>query len=338
MHSGTKRIIKAKLTAQQVRELLCKHGKKAFEIAQKTILKENIENRKVREALDYFMQEVWHDLEYPGFMTLACKAVKGDPDKTLQLGASLVLIRGAMDIHDDIIDQQAIKASKPTLFGKYGQDLSILVGDVLFYEGLMCLNEAISQLKEEEKQTIANIVKKALFEVGTGVASEVDLRGNFNLPPDDCMKIVTQKSACTEMHARIGAIVGGGDKAAVDALGKFGRILGVLTMIRDEFIDIYEHDELQNRKEKECLPLPLLFAFQDKAIKNRILPILEKKRLSDKDSQTIVDIISRSERVNNLKRHMEELRKTAILNLKSVIEEDSVQLLASLLDPICEDI
>jgi geranylgeranyl diphosphate synthase type II len=336
--SSRKRALKAKLTAQQVHELLCRYGKKAFEVAQKIILEESIENSNVREALHYFLHEVWHDLEYPGFMTLACKAVKGEPEKTLQLGASLVLLRGAMDIHDDIIDKQPMKANKPTLFGKYGQDLSILAGDLLFYKGLMHLNEAISQLQEEERQTIANMVKKALFEVGTGVASEIDLRGNFNLLPEECMKIIIQKSACAEVHARIGAIVGGGNKTEVDALGKFGRLFGVLTMIRDEFIDIYEPDELQNRKERECLPLPLLFAFQDKEVKNRILSILKKGRLAKKDSHRIIDIVSRSEGVNSLKRQIEELRKTAISSLKSIQDKESTRLLASLLDPIYEDI
>jgi geranylgeranyl pyrophosphate synthase len=181
------------------------------------------------------------------------------------------------------------------------------------------------------------MVKEALFEVGTGVASEVNLRGNFNLPPEDLMKIVTQK-ACLEMPARIGAIVGGGSKVEEDALGIFGRLLGVLTMIRDEFIDIYEPDELQNRKERECLPLPLLFAFQDRAVKNRVLAILEKERLSESDSQRILGIISRNEGVNNLKRHMEELRKRAVVSLTPIKDKESVQLLSSLLDPIYEDI
>jgi geranylgeranyl pyrophosphate synthase len=329
---------RAKLTARQAHELLCKYGKKALGIAQKIILEENIQNHNVRDALHYFMQDVWHDLEYPGFMALACKAVKGDPDKTLQLGASLILLRGAMDIHDDIIDQQAVKAKTPTLFGRYGQDLSILVGDILLYEGLMRLNEAASQLREEERQTILDMVKNALFEVGTGVASEVDFRGDFNLSQEDCMKIVVQKSACAEMHARIGAIVGGGDKVKVDALGTFGRLLGVLTMIRSEFIDVYEPDELQNRKEKECLPLPLLFALHDSDIKSKILPILEKRKLSNRDSQKIMYIISQSKGIKSLKKRMEEMKRKALSSLNEIEEKESMQLLASLLDPIYEDI
>jgi geranylgeranyl pyrophosphate synthase len=330
--------MKSALTAQQVHRLLCRYGKPAFKVAQKIILEEDIENRNVREALDYFVREVWLDTEYPGLMALACKAVKGKPDKTLRLGASLVLLRGAMDVHDDIIDKQETKAGKPTLYGKYGQDVAILAGDVLFYEGLTHLNEAILHFRREKRQEIADMVKEALFEVGTGVASEVDYRGNFSLPPEDLMRIVTQKSACSEMHARIGAIVGGGNKAEEDALGIFGRLSGVLTMIRDEFIDIYEPEELQNRKEKECLPLPLLFAFRDINVKNEILPILEKRKLLDSDSRKIVNIVLRSEGIKELKKRMDDLKKTALSSLKTLKEKKTAESLNSLLDPIYEDI
>lgn len=326
------------LTAQQVHRLLCRYGKPAFKVAQKIILEEDIKNRNVREALDYFIREVWLDMEYPGLMALACKAVKGKPDKTLQIGASLILLRGAMDVHDDIIDKQGTKAGKPTLYGKYGQDMAILAGDVLFYEGLTHLNEAILHFRGEKRQEITDMVKEALFEVGTGVASEVEFRGNVNLLPEDLMKIVTQKSACAEMHARIGSIVGGGSKAEENALGIFGRLLGVLTMIRDEFIDIYEPEELQNRKEKECLPLPLLFAFRDIGVRNEVLPVLGKKKLSDSDSRKIVNIISRSGGIKELKKHMDEMKKTALSSLKMLKENKTVQSLSNLLDPIYEEI
>jgi len=338
MHCSTKRTKKSMLTVQQVHRLLCGYGKPAFKVAQKIILEENIENRNVREALDYFIREVWLDMEYPGLMALACKAVKGKPDKTLRLGASLVLLRGAMDVHDDIIDEQETKAGKPTLYGKYGQDMAILAGDVLFYEGLAHLNEAILHFRIEERQEIADMVKEALFEVGTGIANEVDYRGNFDLLPEDLMRIITQKAACAEMHARLGAIVGGGDKAEEDALGIFGRLLGVLTVMRDEFIDIYEPEELQNRKEKECLPLPLLFAFKDIDVKREILTILEKRKLVGSDSRKIVNIVLRSEGMKELKKQMDDLKKTALSSLKVFEEKKTAQSLRRLLDPLYEDI
>lgn len=326
------------ITAHQAHLLLSRYGKESFKLAQKTILEEKIENHNIREGLDYLIQEVWHGDEYPGLMALACKAVGGKPHKTSKLGASLVLLRGAMDIHDDIIDKQEMKGGQPTLYGKYGQDMAILIGDILFYEGLTHLNDAILRFSTRKRQKIAYMVKEALFEVGTGVAGEVDFRGDFSLMPEDLMKIVNQKSACSEMHARIGAIVGGGTKAEEDALGVYGRLSGVLTMIRDEFIDIYEIAELENRKEKECLPLPLLFAFRDTSVKNELLPILKKRRLSDGDSQRILDVISHSEGVKELKKHMDKLKELALSSLQILKENDTSKNLRGLLDPLYEDI
>ena len=65
MHCSTNRTMKSMLTAQQVHRLLCRYGKPAFKVAQKIILEEDIKNRNVREALDYFIREVWPDMEYP---------------------------------------------------------------------------------------------------------------------------------------------------------------------------------------------------------------------------------------------------------------------------------
>jgi geranylgeranyl pyrophosphate synthase len=338
MPQREKQKTKHRLTAQEAYELLCKYGKEASAIAKQLIYQESIANNSVRQALHYLMREVCCDEEYPGFMALACKAVGGEPSKTSQLGASLILIRGAMDVHDDIIDQQVIKANTPTLFGKYGRDMSIIVGDLMFYKGLTHLYETVLNLSREEARSIVGLVKDAMFEVGTGVAGEIDFRGNLNLSPENLMKIITQKSACADACARIGAIFGGGNETEVIALGRFGRFFAMLTMIRDEFIDIYEPEELQNRKEKECLPLPLLFAFQDENIKKQILPILKKSKLSEDDSQAVINILSQSAGAKRLKKQMGKLKKTALSSLRIIRNEESIQLLASLLDPVCEEL
>lgn len=338
MHDRTKRKSKSTLTAQQVHEFLSKLGKRTFETSKKLIYQENIENRKIHEALHYFGEEGWHDEEYAGFMALTCQAVGGEPTKTIHLGASLTLIRGAMDIHDDIIDEQPIKANKPTLFGKYGPHTSLLIGDLLYFKGLTQLYKTISQLPPKEGQAIANMVKHSLLEVGTAIASETDFRGNFDLPPENLMKILAQKSTFAGTYAKIGAVIGGANETEANALGRFGELFALLTMIRDEFIDIYEPEELQNRTEKECLPLPLLLAFKDKDVRNKILPILKKEKITAQDTEIITKVLAHSREIKYLKKRMQELKETALLNLKVIKDKNSALLLTKLLDPVCEDL
>ena len=88
---------------------------------------------------------------------------------------------------------------------------------------------------------------------------------------------------------RIGAILGDGTEKEIELLGHYGRTFGVLMTIRNEFIDVFEADELKNRVENECLPIPILLAFQDKERKTEIHRLLGKK-MTSKNIEKILDL------------------------------------------------
>src|SRR3972149_1980458 len=113
---------KEKLTERTV-ALLRERGQKAIAVSRQSILQEKIQYKPLRDALCYFIDEVFCDVFQPGLLSLYCEAVGGDPNETTQTGAAMVLLVGAADLHDDIIDQSTTKNSKPTVFGKFGQDI-----------------------------------------------------------------------------------------------------------------------------------------------------------------------------------------------------------------------
>ncbi len=49
------------------------------------------------------------------------------------------------------------------------------------------------------------------------------------------------KAASVEADMRIDAIVGGGNEKEIEALTKYGRILGMLATLREEFIDVFDY-------------------------------------------------------------------------------------------------
>jgi geranylgeranyl pyrophosphate synthase len=57
----------------------------------------------------------------------------------------------------------------------------------------------------------------------------------------------------------VGSIIGEGSKEELKALGKYGRCLGMLSILRDDLIDLNDPKEIQHRMRHECLPLPLLY-------------------------------------------------------------------------------
>ncbi len=151
-----------KKVMEQAIAIIQERGQKSVELARQMVLQESIEYKPFKEALNYFMKD-WNDIAHPALVSLACEAINGKSDKTTQLGASLVLLAGGADVHDDIIDQSVIKGSKPTVFGKFGNDISILVGDALLLKGTYLLHQATEALVKGRKDEVLNTVKQAFL-------------------------------------------------------------------------------------------------------------------------------------------------------------------------------
>ncbi len=299
---------------KKVIEIFRERGQEALEFARKTIREEEVTFKPLREALDYFMIN-WQDVMHPTLVSLACEAVGGKPESTTHLSAAIVLLAGGADVHDDIIDQSKTKASKPTVFGKFGQDIAILAGDALLVKGTYVLHEACETLPKNKKQEILKIIKHAFFEVSDAEAKEASFRGRLDLSGQEYLEIIRHKVAAGEASTRIGVIIGGGSEEESEALGHFGRTFGVLMTVRDEFVDMFEPDELKNRMERECLPLPILLSFRDKEKTDTILKLL-KEKLTDDNIDKILDIVLNSDGISELKE-----------NMKSWIKQENIDII-----------
>lgn len=327
---------KSKKLMEQAQMLLKERGQKAFEIAKNVILQENSICGQVYEALRYFMEESWYDVQHPALLSLACEAVGGNPEKTTNIGAAIVLLAGAADIHDDIVDKSKIKNSKLTVFGKFSKDIALLAGDALLFRGLTLLHEACEKLPEKQRQIILNLIKQAFFEIGSAEAKEIGFKGKYNLAPREYRDIIKTKAAVADASARIGAILGEGNPKEIDTLGHYGRTLGVLMTIRDDFIDIFEPNELKNRAKNECLPLPILYAFQNAEKKSEIARLLKKNKVTKQETQTVVDLVMSTKEVQSLKEEMKLLIKREITQLDPI--EGSKANLTLMLKSTLEDL
>ena len=306
-------------------------GKNGLKLAREKIMGERVQAQAIHRALEYFMEKTWHDFYHPGLMYLTCKAVGGDPRKTIQVSAAFTLLRGAMDIHDDIIDQSVTKDSTLTVFGKFDKDIALLTADALFSEGYILLYEALSKFPPEKRKEIVKAIKDALLEMCTAEAFEIRWRKNYELSPEEYFEILKMKAATVEASSKIGAIIGEGKKSQIKALTEYGRILGILMIIRDEFIDIYEPKELENRIKNECLPLPILYALQDKKTRVKIVSFLERKEIHSTKLNSFIDLILKTQGVKNLLNKMQELIRKAMIRIKFIEEREIKETLEDLL-------
>ena len=296
---------------EQLRKILQERGKEGLELARKTILDEKIDSKEVREALDYFMNEYWHDFTSSAVLSLFCEAVGGDPEITTPVAASLTLISGAIDIHDDIIDQSKTKDNRPTVCGKFGKEIALLVGDALLFKGFTVLYDAAEKgISAEKIAAITNIINKAFFELGNAEALELQFRGRTDVTPEEYLQVVRKKGADLEGYARISAILGGASEEEIDALGECGRLLGMLIILRDDMIDMLDPEETIHRIQKEHINIAILYALQNPEMNQEIRLILNKT-ITPKNAKKLAALVDKAGGFAQINAYMNKLANDA---------------------------
>jgi geranylgeranyl pyrophosphate synthase len=154
---------------------------------------------------------------------------------------------------------------------------------------------------------IIETIKKCLFEVGNAHALELAFRGLSTVSAHKYLKILEMKAASIEADMHIAALVASGKSEESEILRNYGRILGLLATLREEFVDIYDVAELKRRVRRETLPVPLMLAMQQTGVRKKITEKLEKTRLDQNDIETLLDLVFQCKPVVELKKRMGNL-------------------------------
>jgi len=318
MNPGEKRMreLEVKQTMERVRRIFEDEGSRILAGAKREILRERIESEQIRAALEYQMSR-WNDLTRPALISLACKAVGGQPEKVSTLAKAMILTSCAMDLHDDIIDESRVRGGRPTLLGRFGRDVALLCADALLFKGLTLLSDAVNRLSPAQAKAAMRSVVKRLFELGDGEALELCFRGRTDVTPDEYLRVVWKKAADAEAYTSVGALLGGGKRGEVRALGRYGRLLGVMVILRDDLADMLDFKgEMLSRVRKESLPLPVLYALRNPETREPITAILRKKEVVEKDAEAIFNLVDKAGGLDSYARTMKSFAVRATRSLR----------------------
>lgn len=194
----------------------------------------------------------------PNLAIVAGGAVGGEPNgEHRRLGLILELIHIATLVHDDIMDGAQMRRQIPTASAKWGQSLSVLLGDALFAHALQLTSEF-------EDSAIPRLITQASKDVCTGEIIQTQRRFDLSLSKQDYFKIIEMKTgalfaAATEGAARISSE----DQATADNLRDYGMKLGTAYQIYDDSLDLLGNEAdagktLGTDLEKGKLTLPVI--------------------------------------------------------------------------------
>jgi geranylgeranyl pyrophosphate synthase len=114
--------------------------------------------------------------------------------------------------------------------------------------------------------------------------------------------------------------------------------MGTLATLREEFIDIFEAEELNQRIKTEAYPIPVLCAFQDKDSSREVKRLLGKGELTSKEIEELLDAVMESKSVAKLRSHMLNLIAQAQRTLSAIRNEPTKKLLTNMVKATLEDL
>jgi len=168
----------------------------------------------------------------PTIMLLADQATGSAADHAGTLAAVVELIHLATLVHDDIMDDAERRRSQPTVNARWGNSLSVLLGDVLFAH-------ALNLSTDFEDTNISRNIARTATEVCSGEMIQTQRRFDLQLSREDYFRIIRMKTgslfACA---AQLGAAISGASPDIVRRLQSYGSKIGTAYQIYDDCLDI----------------------------------------------------------------------------------------------------
>ena len=226
-----------------------------------------------------------------------CGYEKGARD--INLAACVELIHAATLMHDDVIDNSEIRRGKKTLNKIWGNQSSILVGDYL-------LSRCFEMMVEDGNLEILKLLSSTSAEISQGEVLQLQHKGEVDMLEDTYLKIISAKTASLFAAAtKVGSILAKKENKIKDALGFYGKNLGLTFQIADDTLDYNSDLKFFGKKigndfyeGKITLPIILLFQKLNNNEKSKLKIIFEKKERTEDELKNILNLMKKNNIIN----------------------------------------
>jgi octaprenyl-diphosphate synthase len=252
----------------------------------------------------------------PALLLLVAKMLRYEGVRDVVYGSVIEFIHTATLVHDDIIDEAAIRRGRTSINYRWGNHLTVLVGDYLYTHSM---NMALAEGNLDVLRLLSNVTIRMI----EGEILGLEQNGRADLSIDDYFEIVGRKTAslfgaCCRIPAYLVDIPDG----SAASLFNYGFNLGVCFQLIDDLLDFTSSTEvlgkpaLSDLKEGK-LTLPLILAMPDMTIAERemIGRIATIKSFDGADPHEIISIVERYdalERTRGIARDYAQRARTAL--------------------------
>jgi geranylgeranyl diphosphate synthase type II len=194
----------------------------------------------------------------PRMVMTAYESLGGeDLEAAAHVGASFELLHTALIVHDDVIDRDFVRRGIPNVSGSYrdiahtaglsiptaehrGMSVAVIAGDLALTGSFRLMGT--TETDSETRERLLDILDHAVFASAAGELIDVDFSLYSGVPSvDEVVDMERLKTAVYSFEAPLqaGAVLAGASEETVDALGEFGRNIGIAYQIVDDILGVF---------------------------------------------------------------------------------------------------
>jgi octaprenyl-diphosphate synthase len=214
----------------------------------------------ITDYVDYVLGVAGKRLR-PALALLAGGATGRVGDEHIKLGVIVELIHVATLVHDDVLDEADIRHGLETSNLRWGNEISVLLGDCIFAH-------ALSLAASYPSTIVCRRVSESANTVCAGEILQTQRRFDIDLSVDKYLEIIDMKTgALFAVSCELGAELNGAPAGVVKSLSEFGSNLGIAYQIYDDCVDIFGQERQAGKSlgtdmKKGKLTLPWLLLLQ----------------------------------------------------------------------------
>ena len=262
---------------------------------------EHLINLRLESKVELIQKMTSHHLESGGkrlraLLTLGSAKLAGYDlgERDVNLAGCVELIHSATLLHDDVIDESALRRGKKTTNTIWGNQSSILTGDYL-------LSRCFEIMVDDGDLEILKLLSSTSAKIAQGEVLQLQHKGEADLLEETYIKIINLKTAALFSAAtETGACLAKLEDKKKEALASYGKNLGLAFQIADDALD-YFAKEIMFGKEigkdfyegKTTLPLIIIFQRANKEEKEFLKEILKKEKRNEDDFSEVLALINK---------------------------------------------
>jgi geranylgeranyl diphosphate synthase type II len=215
----------------------------------------------------------------PQLLTTVYEALGGtEPQIAAEVAAGVELLHTALVTHDDVMDGDTVRRGRPNVGGtfaaqaradgadprratRYGDAAGILVGDLALAGAMRTV--ALCGAEPAVVYRLLEALERALCVTAAGELTDVRLALGGRHDLDEALRTAEHKTAVysLQLPLELAAVLAEAPEGVVDALARYGALVGLAYQLRDELDELYGagggtgKDPASDLRAGKCTPL-----------------------------------------------------------------------------------